>query len=310
MARDLAEPILTLTVLVSIAAARHRAGELEVAERCYREALGLARAHAGRVAIVIALNSLIRLLVARGCLDQARVFAAECLSLARDEKVRVDLLEATVGLASKLGDHVTAARFWGASDRQLLAWGYRHEPGEDRAPCAVAGPIASCARRRRLRRRRGGGARDGLRSGHARAGAPGSAARHESRSRSASASARCNALSRRLAFVEAFEKGDQVVDLGVGQSQRPQDPLAVGVQPVLVEVRVVPHDVAQRGQAAVVHVGRGARHVAQRGHLELAVVAVLERDVPRADGASARGIVVERARAGCSGSPSACVMPS
>ncbi len=130
MARSLGEPILTLTVLISIASAKHRAGELDVAERCYREALELARTHAGRVGIVIALNNLIRLLVARGNLDQARQFAVECLSLARDEKVRVDVLEAAVGLASRLGDHATAARFWGASDRQLLAWGYRHEPGE------------------------------------------------------------------------------------------------------------------------------------------------------------------------------------
>ena len=90
----------------------------------------MARRHAGRVGVVIILDNLIRLLVARGELDQARHFAIECLPLARHEKVSVDLLEATVGLASRLGEHAIAARFWGASDQQLLAWGYRHEPGE------------------------------------------------------------------------------------------------------------------------------------------------------------------------------------
>jgi predicted ATPase/DNA-binding winged helix-turn-helix (wHTH) protein len=130
MARGLEEPILMFTVLVSIASAKHRTGELDAAERCYREALELARSHAGRVGIVIVLDNLIRLLVARGKLDEARQFAVECLPLARDEKVSVDLLEATVGLASRLGEHAIAARFWGASDRWLQTWGYRHEPGE------------------------------------------------------------------------------------------------------------------------------------------------------------------------------------
>ncbi len=130
LARRLGDGVLMFTVLNNIASAKHRAGELDAAERCYREALELARRHAGRVGIVILLDNLIRLLVARGKLDEARQFAIECLPLARDEKVGVDLLEATVGLASRLGEHAIAARFWGASDRQLLAWGYRHEPGE------------------------------------------------------------------------------------------------------------------------------------------------------------------------------------
>jgi predicted ATPase/DNA-binding winged helix-turn-helix (wHTH) protein len=130
IARGLGDGVLLFSVLNSIASARQRAGQLDAAERCYREALELARQHAGRVGIVILLNNLIRVLVARGELDQARQFAIECLPLARHERVGVDLLDATVGLASRLGEHAVAARFWGASDRQLLAWGYRHEPGE------------------------------------------------------------------------------------------------------------------------------------------------------------------------------------
>ena len=90
----------------------------------------MARRQAGRLGIVVVLNNLIRVLVARGELDQARHFAIECLPLARHEKVGVDLLDAAVGLASRLGEHDIAARFWGAADQTLLAWGYRHEPVE------------------------------------------------------------------------------------------------------------------------------------------------------------------------------------
>lgn len=130
LARGLDDGVLLFTVFNNLASHQHRAGQLEEAERCYREALGLARRHAGRVGKVVVLDNLIRVLVALGKLDDARQCAIECLPLARQEKVGVDLLEATVGLAARRGDHGVAARFWGAADRQLLAWGYRHEPGE------------------------------------------------------------------------------------------------------------------------------------------------------------------------------------
>lgn len=130
LARELDDGVLLFTLLNNIASHQQRAGQLDVAERCYREALGLARRHAGRVGNVVVLDNLIRTLVARGELDEARQFAVECLPLAGREKVGVDLLDAVVGLASRRGEHALAARFWGASDRQLLAWGYRHEPGE------------------------------------------------------------------------------------------------------------------------------------------------------------------------------------
>ncbi len=122
--------VLRFTLLNNIASNRHQAGQLDAAESCYREALELARQLIGRVGRVVVLDNLIRLLVARNELDQARQFAIECLPLARNEKVSVDLLDAAVGLASRRGEHALAARFWGASDQQLQAWGYRHEPGE------------------------------------------------------------------------------------------------------------------------------------------------------------------------------------
>jgi predicted ATPase/DNA-binding winged helix-turn-helix (wHTH) protein len=130
LARELDDGVLLFTLLNNIATLQHRFGQLDAAARCYREALVIAGRCVGRVGHVVLLDNLIRLLVARGELDEARQSAIECLPLARDERVSVDLLEATVGLAVRRGEHALAARFWGAADRQLLDWGYRHEPGE------------------------------------------------------------------------------------------------------------------------------------------------------------------------------------
>jgi hypothetical protein len=64
------------------------------------------------------------------------------------------------------------------------------------------------------------------------------------------------------------------------------------VQPVFVEFRVVPHDIAQRGQAAVVHVGCGQRQIAQRRHLELAEVAMFGPQVSGSGGVAPCCVVV------------------
>lgn len=130
LAEQLGDGVLLFALHNNIATHQHRAGQLEDAECNYRQALAWARDHAGRVGNVVVLDNLIRLLVARGALEEARGFALECLPLARGQKVSVDLLEATVGLAARRGEAALAARFWGAADRQLLAWGYHHEPGE------------------------------------------------------------------------------------------------------------------------------------------------------------------------------------
>jgi hypothetical protein len=62
-------------------------------------------------------------------------------------------------------------------------------------------------------------------------------------------------------LAQRFEERHQVIALGRGEAQRLQDPLAVGVLSLLVEVRVVAHDVVERRVASVVLVGRGARDV-------------------------------------------------
>lgn len=132
LARQQGDGVLAFSVLNSIAAGRHGAGELEAAELRYREALALARIHSGRVGLVAVLDNLVRVLVARGHLDDAWRFAIECLPLARQEVVGIDLVDSVVGLASAAGDHATAARFWGASDRYFREWGYTREPYEAR----------------------------------------------------------------------------------------------------------------------------------------------------------------------------------
>ena len=128
LARQQDDPRLLSPLLNNLAEAQRCAGDLDAAERGYREAVALARAQVARLGIISLLNNLVRVQVARGRVDEARQFALECLPLARFEKVGVDLLEASVGLAVRLGEHERAARFRGAADRTLRAWGYRHQP--------------------------------------------------------------------------------------------------------------------------------------------------------------------------------------
>ena len=128
IARALGDGELMATFLNSLAESRRSAGDLGAAERRYREALALARTNGGRLGIVVVLNNLVRVQVAKGRPEEARRLAAECLPLVRHEKVGVDLLEASVGLAVLLGANETAARLWGAADQKLRDWGYRHQP--------------------------------------------------------------------------------------------------------------------------------------------------------------------------------------
>ena len=72
--------------------------------------------------------------------------------------------------------------------------------------------------------------------------------------------------------------------------QRLKHTLTIGMQALEIDLRVVAHHLRQRGQLAVVHIGRGVGHAAQRRHLELAEVAVLQVDVARLQ----RGLPVAR----------------
>jgi non-specific serine/threonine protein kinase len=127
VARPLDDGLLTGMLLNNLAEARRNAGQLDAAEHCYHEALQLARRHGGRVTIVVLLNNLVRVLVALDRPDQARSVAIEGLALVGDEKVGVDLLEATVGLAASLGDCKRAVRTWACVGQTMREWGYRHQ---------------------------------------------------------------------------------------------------------------------------------------------------------------------------------------
>jgi predicted ATPase/DNA-binding winged helix-turn-helix (wHTH) protein len=128
LARQLGDARWMSRLLNGLAESRRSAGQLDEAEKHYREALAVARQQGGRLGIVVTLNNLIRVQVAKGRPELARPLAQECLPLVSGEKVGVDLLEASVGLAACLAEHETAARFWGAADQTLKAWGYRHQP--------------------------------------------------------------------------------------------------------------------------------------------------------------------------------------
>lgn len=128
LARQLGDARWMSRLLNGLAESKRSAGQLDEAERHYHEALAVAREQGGRLGIVVTLNNLIRVQVAKGRPELARPLALECLTLVRGQKVGVDLLEASVGLAACLAEHERAARFWGAADQTLQAWGYRHQP--------------------------------------------------------------------------------------------------------------------------------------------------------------------------------------
>ena len=71
---------------------------------------------------------------------------------------------------------------------------------------------------------------------------------------------------KRFFFRQGFEKGDEIGPFVRAQVQAAQNPFTSGVQPFLVDCRIVAGDVGERLEAAGMHVGRGERHVAQARH--------------------------------------------
>ena len=128
LARQLGDARRLSRLLNGLAESRRSARQLDQAEQHYREALAVAREQGDRLGVVVTLNNLIRVQVAKDRPELARLLAQECLPLVRGENVGVDLLEAAVGLAACRAEHERAARFWGAADQTLKAWGYRHQP--------------------------------------------------------------------------------------------------------------------------------------------------------------------------------------
>jgi predicted ATPase/DNA-binding winged helix-turn-helix (wHTH) protein len=115
------------SVANNIANIDFRAGRLDDAERGYSQALHLARAQGNVRAVLIFLHNLIRVTVAARKHAEAHDFAAESEELLRDvgeDVLKLELLEVTAGLASILGEHPVAARWWGYAYQRYLDQGY------------------------------------------------------------------------------------------------------------------------------------------------------------------------------------------
>ncbi len=115
------------TLSNNIAEIERARGELASAEQHYDQALGLARAHGNLLLAAIVLHNLVRLLLAAGRSDDARVRAVEAELLLRGLGERVlkwELLKVSAGLASTVGEHALAARWWGASQPRFIDAGY------------------------------------------------------------------------------------------------------------------------------------------------------------------------------------------
>ena len=108
----------------------------------------------------------------------------------------------------------------------------------------------------------------------------------------------CVEFVKRFPFRQRFEKGDEIGLFTRAQVEAAQNPFTSGVQPFLVDCRIVADDVGERLEAAGMHVGRGERHVAQARHPELAEVALAQANVAGLGGGGASGIVVEAAQQG------------
>lgn len=89
---------------------RRSAGEIAAADEAYRQALALARKLGARLIVVAILNNPVRLQVATDRPALAQQYAQACPPLVHHEKVGVDLLEASVGLAACRGEHRLAPR--------------------------------------------------------------------------------------------------------------------------------------------------------------------------------------------------------
>ncbi|HEY0858587.1 MAG TPA: tetratricopeptide repeat protein [Albitalea sp.] len=138
-ARDLARAggnATTLSyILNNVAGIEFGQGKLESAERGFRQALHLSRGQGDIHGTLIVLCNLVRVEVAAGRYDDARACAAEAEAVLRgmgDSVMRLELLEVAAGLASSLGEHAVAARWWGAMRSRFIDAGYAR-PAVDQA---------------------------------------------------------------------------------------------------------------------------------------------------------------------------------
>ncbi len=109
-------------------------GDLAAAERYYEEALLLARDLQSAGNTAPGLGNLARVLIANGTPERARLLLIECATVVAANKITAmlgNVFDVAAGLAAAEGDHVNAARFYGASQSALAAAGARREPTDE-----------------------------------------------------------------------------------------------------------------------------------------------------------------------------------
>lgn len=138
-ARDLAQAngcaLPLSSALNNIATIDFRRGKWASAEQGFRQSLHLARGRGDIRSTLIFLHNLVRVQVAAGRHAGAHACAVESHALLSDvgeDVLKLELLEVTAGLASALGEHEAAARFWGFATQRYVDAGYRR-PAEDQA---------------------------------------------------------------------------------------------------------------------------------------------------------------------------------
>lgn len=124
------DPLNALAELFSIE------GELDAAEPLYEEALQVARDWGSHHLTTVVLLNLARISISRGSTERARQLLREAMTVFEamgSSQNAHAMLGFSAGLAALHGDWTRAARFYGASNRQLELVGLRREPPDEAA---------------------------------------------------------------------------------------------------------------------------------------------------------------------------------
>ena len=134
IARKLGRRTSLCGALNGLAEAHRGLGHLAEAERFYEEAVAVGRAMQSPGSTAPPLCNLVRVLIASGKLGPARTLLLECTTIVAAAGLKAmaeQLLEVGAGLAATQGDHLDAARFYGASQALLHAAGRHREPVDE-----------------------------------------------------------------------------------------------------------------------------------------------------------------------------------
>jgi len=136
LARQTNNRVLICDALIMVGELESTEGNLERAEEFYEAALASAREQRSRVFTLISLMNLARISISRGSIAPAVELLREALTLAdeaQSTRQAPHLLRLGAALAARRGDPARAARFHGASKRQLEEMLLRQEPADEHA---------------------------------------------------------------------------------------------------------------------------------------------------------------------------------